>query len=121
MVAAGSKYACRSRGIALSVSCTERDLNSVSGDVILLITAEWVAESRQDFLQMVRAHWHGWHLILFEDRGTPDTAEESIELAKQLDIEIRLLPRATPKLNAMDNLWRSVKGRRRRQSLDDLY
>jgi transposase len=60
---------------------------------------------------MVRAHWRGWHLILFEDRGTPHTAEESIELAKRLDIEIRLLPRATPELNAMDHLWRSVKGR----------
>jgi hypothetical protein len=60
---------------------------------------------------MVRAHWRGWHLILFEDRGTPHTAEESIELAKQLDIEIRLLQRATPELNAMDYLWRSVKGR----------
>jgi hypothetical protein len=86
-------------------------INIVSGDVILLITAEWVAESHQAFLQMVRAHWRGWHFILFEDRGTPHTAEESIELAKQLDIEIRLLPRATPELNAMDHLWRSVKGR----------
>jgi len=86
-------------------------INIVSGDVILLITAEWVAESHQAFLQMVRAHWRGWHLILFEDRGTPHTAEESIELAKRLDIEIRLLPRATPELNAMDHLWRSVKGR----------
>ena len=86
-------------------------INIVSGDVTLLITAEWVAESHQAFLQMVRAHWRGWHLILFEDRGTPHTAEESIELAKQLDIEIRLLPRATPELNAMDHLWRSVKGR----------
>jgi transposase len=86
-------------------------INIVSGDVLFLITAEWVAESHQAFLRMVRAHWRGWHLILFEDRGTPHTAVESIELAKRLDIEIRLLPRATPELNAMDHLWRSVKGR----------
>lgn len=86
-------------------------INIVSGDVVLLITAEWVAESHQAFLRLVRGHWRGWHLILFEDRGTPHTAEESIDLAKRLDIEIRLLPRATPELNAMDHLWRAVKGR----------
>jgi transposase len=86
-------------------------INSVSGDVLFLITAEWIAESHQAFLRMVRVHWRGWHLILFEDRGTPHTAEESLELAKRLGIEIRLLPRATPELNAMDHLWRSVKGR----------
>lgn len=86
-------------------------INIVSGDVILLITTEWVAESHQAFLRMVRAHWRGWRLILFEDPGTPHTAEESVELAKRFDIEIRLLPRATPELNAMDHLWRSVKGR----------
>jgi hypothetical protein len=60
---------------------------------------------------MIRAHWRGWHLILFEDRGSPHTAEQSMELAVELGIEIRLLPRATPKLNAMDHLWRHVQGR----------
>jgi transposase len=86
-------------------------INIVSGDVLLLITTEWVAESHQAFLRLVRGHWRGWHLVLFEDRGSPHTAEESFELAKRLDIEIRLLPRATTELNAMDHLWRSVKGR----------
>jgi transposase len=60
---------------------------------------------------MIRAHWRGWQIILFEDRGTPHTAEESREYAAWLGIEVRLLPRATPELNAMDHLWRSVKGR----------
>lgn len=49
--------------------------------------------------------------MLFEDRGTPHTAEDSRELADGLSLEVRLLPRATPELNAMDHLWRHVKGR----------
>ena len=46
-----------------------------------------------------------------EDRGSAHTAEESLELAQALGIELRFLPKATPELNAMDHLWRHVKGR----------
>jgi transposase len=60
---------------------------------------------------MVRAYWRGWRIILFEDRCTPGTAEESLETAADLGIELRFLPCATPELNAMDHLWRFVKGR----------
>lgn len=98
-------------------------INISSGDTVLLITAEWNQDTHQAFLLMVRAHWRGWHIILFEDRGTPHTAEESLELAATLGIEVRLLPRATPELNAMDHLWRAVKGRaladRPTRSIDD--
>jgi transposase len=86
-------------------------LNVTSGDALLLITREWVAETHQAFLRMIRAHWRGWRIVLFEDRGTPHTAEESREAAAGLGIEVRWLPRATPELNAMDHLWRQVKGR----------
>jgi hypothetical protein len=48
---------------------------------------------------------------VFEDCGSPHTAEESQDLAEQLGLQIRWLPRATPELNAMDHLFRSVKGR----------
>lgn len=60
---------------------------------------------------MIGAHWRGWHIILFEDRGSPHTAEDSLEYAVELGIETRLLPRACPELNAMDHLFRAVKGR----------
>lgn len=97
-------------------------ININSGDVALLITQEWVQETHQAFLQMMRAHWRGWHIVLFEDRGSPHTAWDSYEMAAELSIEIRLLPRATPELNAMDHLWRHVKGRaladRRTESID---
>lgn len=90
-------------------------LNIKSGAVLLLITREWVQETHQYFLAMIRAHWRGWQIVLFEDRGSPHTAEDSLELAGALNIELRFLPKATPELNAMDHLWRHVK----RQSLAD--
>jgi transposase len=86
-------------------------LNIRSGAVLLLITDEWVQETHQYFLTLLRAHWRGGRIGLFEDRGSPPTAEESLELAQTLGIEVRFLPRATPELNAMDHLWRQVKGR----------
>lgn len=85
-------------------------LNVGSGEVLLLITDEWVQETHQYFLGMLRAHWRGWRIVLFEDRGSPHLAEDSLEMAKTLNIEVRLLPTATPQLNAMDHLWRHVKG-----------
>jgi transposase len=85
-------------------------INIKTGDCVLLITDVWDEQTHQYFLRMIRSHWRGWQIVLFEDRGTPHTAEESRDLAADLGIEIRLLPRATPELNAMDHLWRFVKG-----------
>jgi hypothetical protein len=81
-----------------------------TGAIALLITDHWDQDTHQYFLTMVRSQWRGWHIVLFEDRGAPHTAEESRALAAALHIEIRLLPVATPELNAMDHLWRHVKG-----------
>lgn len=49
--------------------------------------------------------------MLFEDRSSPHTAEDSLEVAADLNIDVRFLPKATPELNARDHLWRQVKGR----------
>ncbi len=83
--------------------------NSKSGEVWLLITNEWGQETPQYFLAMMRAPWRGWRIVLFEDRGSPHTAEDRVELAAALNSELRFLPKATPELNAMDHLWRHVK------------
>ncbi len=60
---------------------------------------------------MVWSYWRDWWIILFEDRDAPYSAEESLETAADLGIELRFLPRAAPELNVMDHLWRFVKGR----------
>jgi len=84
-------------------------LNIRSGAVLLEITEKWTQFTHQTFLQSIRAHWRGWHIVLFEDRGSPHTAHASRALAADLGIQIRWLPRATPELNAMDHLWRHTK------------
>jgi transposase len=86
-------------------------LNISSGAVLLLLTEEWVQETHQAFLAMIRSHWRGWNIVLFEDRGLPHSAAESFRVARELHIALRCLPKATPELNAMDHLWRYVRGR----------
>jgi transposase len=86
-------------------------LNIYSGAVLLLITDGGNEQTHQYFLQMLRAPWRGRHLVRFEDRGTPHTTDDSGEVVREVAIERRWLPRATPELKAMDHLWRHVKGR----------
>jgi hypothetical protein len=84
-------------------------INVGSGDVVLLITDVWEQEEHQTFLSLVRSHWRGWNIVLFEDRAGQHKAPASRAWAERLGIEVRLLPRATPELNAMDHLWRQAK------------
>ena len=44
-------------------------INVRTGDVSLLITEEWTKETHQAFLSMIRSHWRGWNIVLFEDRA----------------------------------------------------
>jgi transposase len=84
-------------------------INVRTGGVSLLITREWTKEIHQGFLSMIRSHWRGWDIVLFEDRASQHTSPESLEWAEELGIEARLLPKATPELNAMDHLWKHTK------------
>jgi transposase len=86
-------------------------INIGSGDVLLLVTPEWDGDSYQAFLRQIRSHWRGWRIVLFADRGPAHTAAKSRTLARALGIEVRWLPRATPELNAMDQLWKHVKAK----------
>jgi hypothetical protein len=78
-------------------------LNGRSGDVLLRITDVWAQDTHQTFLTMIRAHWRGWHGVLFEDRGSPHPAGSRRQHATALGLARRFLPRATPELNAMDH------------------
>jgi hypothetical protein len=52
-------------------------INIATGDVQLLVTAQWTQREHQHFLNVIRAHWRGWHLVLFEDRASQHTAAGS--------------------------------------------
>lgn len=84
-------------------------LNIRTGAVLLWITEEWVKETHQAFLKQIRSYWRGWNIVLFEDKGSPHTAGDSMRLAIALGFQLRFLPTATPELNAVDQLWRRVK------------
>jgi hypothetical protein len=84
-------------------------LNVGTGDVVLEVTKEWDQVTSRGFLSQVRSHWRGWNIVLFEDHAGQHTAPDSLLWAECLGIEVRLLPRATPELNAMDTLWKQVK------------
>jgi transposase len=84
-------------------------INIGTGDVAAMITKAWTQEEHQDFLSVIRSHWRGWNIVLFEDRASQHTAPDSLDWAESLGIEVRLLPKATPELNAMDHLWRHIK------------
>jgi hypothetical protein len=84
-------------------------INVGTGDVAGMITKAWTQEGHQDFLSVIRSHWRGWNIVLFEVRASQHTAPESLDWAESLGIEVRLLPKATPELNAMDHLWRHTK------------
>ena len=84
-------------------------INVATGDVQLLVTPHWTQREHQHFLNLIRAHWRGWNIVLFEDRAGQHTAAGSLWIAQACGLEIRLLPRATPELNAMDTLWNHVK------------
>src|SRR5437763_1863734 len=57
-------------------------INISSGDVALLITEEWVNETHQGFLRLIRSHWRGWNPVLFEDRASQHKSPESRALAE---------------------------------------
>jgi hypothetical protein len=79
------------------------------------VSKDWTHVEHQHFLCLVRSHWRGWQIVLFEDRASQHTCPRSVRIAGACGIAIRLLPTSTPKLNAMDPLWRHTK----REALGD--
>jgi hypothetical protein len=84
-------------------------LHIKTGSMLLYDALYWNQEEVQVFLLMICKLWRGQHIVLFLDRGSPHTAETTVDLADELHIEVRWLPTACPKLNPMDHLWRHRK------------
>ena len=84
-------------------------LNIKTGNLILHDSLKWNQYEFQPFLTMIRQAWRGWNIVLFLDHGTPHKAPGTLKFAKNLGIKFRWLPKACPKLNPMDHLWRHIK------------
>jgi len=67
-------------------------------------------EEFQAFLRRLRRCYPGRPLWLLLDEAPCHIATKSQALAAQLDIELLWLPHQCPELNAMDQLWKELKG-----------
>lgn len=70
---------------------------------------KYTKDEFEEILLNVRAHWRGWHVVMFLDKHSAQWAPSSRRFAKDIGIELRFLPTATPELNPVDHLWRAVK------------
>lgn len=84
-------------------------MNIRTGDYLDFASAEFNQKHFQKILRAIRPHWRGWRIVLFLDRNTPHKAGASRRLARELNIQLRWLPKACSELNVMDHLWRHVK------------
>lgn len=84
-------------------------LNIQTGDYLQHASTEYKQTDFQQVLHLMRAHWRGWHIVLFADKHPAHRAKRSRQLARQLGIEVRWLPTACPELNPVDHLWRHLK------------
>ena len=69
MAPSASRCGCRSAG-GTPKRVLHGAINIRSGDLALLITEDWTRDSHEAFLRLIRAHWRGWNLVVFEDRAT---------------------------------------------------
>lgn len=84
-------------------------INIRTGDYLDYISTQFHQEQFQTVLHQIRSHWRGWQIVLFLDRNKPHRAEASVQLARDLKIQLRWLPKACSELNVVDHLWRDVK------------
>ena len=64
----------------------------------------------QAFLRLLREAYPGHRIALLLDEAPSHRAAKSQSLAVDLDIELIWLPKPWAELNAMDQLWRELKG-----------
>ena len=101
-------------------------LNVSNGRRLLLRRARACAADFQAFLRHLRQHCYraGQPLWLLLDKAPCHVAAGSLALAAELNITFFWLPRQCSELNAMDHLWRHLKGdlaaNRQRPTIDAL-
>lgn len=73
---------------------------------------------------MVHQSYRAWKIVLLLDEDSSHTAAASRALAAAQRVDLQWLPKRSPHLNPMDQLWRYSKGvalaNRQEASIDDL-
>jgi len=106
------------RGEQVSIAITGRNakrvlfgtINPRTGHRVIQRAVSMRQESFQVFLRRLHRSYHGREIWLLLDEAPCHIAPKSQALAAQLDIELIWLPKQCSELNAMDQLWRELKG-----------
>lgn len=85
-------------------------INLRTGHRIVLRRPNMAQAHFQAFLRLLREAYPGCRIVLLLDEAPGHRASKSQALAAQLDIELLWLPKQCAELNAMDQLWRELKG-----------
>ena len=107
------------RGEQAKVYITGRNARQVLFATINLRTGHRLALRRarmrqadfQEFLRLVRRRYGKRRVWMLLDEAPCHIAKSSLGLAVQLDIHCIFLPKQCSELNAMDQLWKDLKGR----------
>jgi transposase len=85
-------------------------INPRTGHRVVLRRPTAKGVDARSLLVELRRRYRGTRTIwLLLDRARSNTAGATQQLAKRLDIELVWLPKQSPELNAMDQLWRELK------------
>jgi DDE superfamily endonuclease len=85
-------------------------INLRTGHRIILRRPNMEQVHFQAFLRLLREAYPGHRIALLLEEAPSHRAAKSQSLAADLDIELIWLPKQCAELNAMDQLWRELKG-----------
>jgi transposase len=100
-------------------------INPRTGHRVVLTRKQAGGIDARGFLLLVRRRYRGWRTIwLLIDRAPANVDRKTQVLARELGIELVWLPKQSPELNPMDQLWRELKrlmaANRQTDSIDEL-
>jgi DDE superfamily endonuclease len=80
-------------------------MNLCNGNRLFLPCQNRHAEDFQEFLDLIHYCYRGWHVALLVDEDPSHTADDSVGLAEDYDMDLLWLPKRGPELNPIDSLW----------------
>lgn len=84
-------------------------MNLRTGKRLFLVRKSQKQGDFQTFLELIHNHYRGWHVALLLDENPSHTAYYSQQMALDWNIKLLWLPKRSPELNPMDELWGQAK------------
>jgi transposase len=98
-------------------------INVRNGHLLLLTRERNQAPDFQIFLRWIASHYRGWNMVLLLDQHPAHVAATTEVLARELNVDLWWLPKRSPELNPLDQLWGKTKDKlcsnRQYEDIDD--